>query len=61
MATDMLEKDGEGAEDKLVMAIPMGRLAEVPEVMAGLRFLADPENSFVTGQTLHVDGGLSAR
>lgn len=61
MATDMLAKDGEGAEEKLVMAIPMGRLAEVSEVMAGLRFLSDPDNSFVTGQTLHVDGGLSAR
>jgi NAD(P)-dependent dehydrogenase (short-subunit alcohol dehydrogenase family) len=44
----------------MVQAIPMGRLAEVEEVIAGMIYLADPASSFVTGQTLQVDGGLSA-
>ena len=61
MVTDVLARDGGNTKEKMVAAIPMGRLAEVSEVMAGLRFLADPENGFVTGQTLHVDGGLTAR
>lgn len=63
MVTGFLDKAGsdrETAESGLVRAIPMGRLAEVDEVIAGLSFLADPASSFVTGQTLQIDGGLSA-
>jgi len=63
MATDFLDKAGpdrDKAEASMVRAIPMGRLAEVDEVIAGLIYLADPASSFVTGQTLQIDGGLSA-
>lgn len=63
MVTGFLEKSGgerEATEALLVRGIPMGRLAEVDEVIAGLSFLADPASSFVTGQTLQIDGGLSA-
>jgi NAD(P)-dependent dehydrogenase (short-subunit alcohol dehydrogenase family) len=63
MATDFLDKAGkdrEAAEASMVQAIPMRRLAEVEEVIAGMIYLADPASSFVTGQTLQVDGGLSA-
>ncbi|MCY0146934.1 SDR family oxidoreductase [Hoeflea sp. G2-23] len=63
MVSEFLDKaggDAEAAEAGLVRAIPMGRLAEVDEVIAGLAFLADPASSFVTGQTLQIDGGLSA-
>lgn len=63
MATDFLDKAGKdraAAEASMVQAIPMRRLAEVEEVIAGMIYLADPASSFVTGQTLQVDGGLSA-
>lgn len=63
MATDFLDKAGkdrDAAEAAMVQAIPMRRLADVDEVIAGLIYLADPASSFVTGQTLQVDGGLSA-
>ena len=63
MATDFIDKAGkdrDAAEAALVQAIPMRRLAEVSEVIAGLIYLADPSSSFVTGQTLQIDGGLSA-
>ncbi len=66
MVTGFIDRTGDGdqaraaAEAGLVRAIPMGRLAEVDEVMAGLFYLADPACSFVTGQTIHVDGGLTA-
>jgi NAD(P)-dependent dehydrogenase (short-subunit alcohol dehydrogenase family) len=63
MVTDLLDQpDGvrQVSESALLRAIPMARLAEVDEVIAGLAFLADPASSFITGQTLQVDGGLSA-
>jgi NAD(P)-dependent dehydrogenase (short-subunit alcohol dehydrogenase family) len=63
MATDFLDKAGEHrdtAEAAMVQAIPMRRLAEVEEVIAGLVYLADPASSFVTGQTVQIDGGLTA-
>jgi NAD(P)-dependent dehydrogenase (short-subunit alcohol dehydrogenase family) len=63
MVTDLLDQPGAArqvSESALLRAIPMARLAEVDEVIAGLAFLADPASSFITGQTLQVDGGLSA-
>ena len=40
--------------------IPLGRMAEADEVAAGVLYLASDAASYVTGQDLHVDGGLSA-
>ena len=63
MATDLLDVEVRGkvvTEEQLVRGIPMGRLAEIDEVIEAFVFAASPQNSFMTGQTLHVDGGLSA-
>jgi 3-oxoacyl-[acyl-carrier protein] reductase len=38
--------------------IPLGRKASVGDISGALRFLAGPEGRYVTGQTLHVNGGL---
>jgi len=38
----------------------LGRIGEAEEVAAALEFLLRPSNSFITGQTLSVDGGLSS-
>jgi len=38
--------------------VPLGRKATVDEISAAVRFLAGPEGQYITGQTLHVNGGV---
>ena len=40
--------------------IPLGRIGETSDVVAAVAFLASPAASFLTGQTLYLDGGLTA-
>ena len=44
----------------LLAHIPLGRPAEVEEIAAGALFLADPDNSFMNGHVLTIDGGWTA-
>lgn len=54
----IVEKDGE-RQQRLAASIPVGRLGEPADVARAFLFFCDPENSFVTGQTLYVCGGAS--
>jgi 3-oxoacyl-[acyl-carrier protein] reductase len=38
--------------------VPLGRKATTEEISAAVRFLAGPDGRYVTGQTLHVNGGV---
>ena len=38
--------------------IPLGRIAEPADIAAAIAFLAGPDAAYITGQVLHVDGGL---
>ena len=56
--TDMTDVLGEEMKENLQKTIPMGRLGE-PEVIANaVVFLAGDEASYITGQVIHVDGGM---
>jgi NAD(P)-dependent dehydrogenase (short-subunit alcohol dehydrogenase family) len=50
----------EEAEKHLVRGVPMRRLGTAEEVAQVIVFAAAPENGFMTGQTLTVDGGVTA-
>lgn len=50
----------EQAEQNLVRGVPMRRLGTPEEVAQAICFAAAPENGFMTGQTVIVDGGISA-
>ena len=54
--TDVLP---EAQKDALDQRIPMGRMGEGEDIGAAVAFLASKEAGYVTGQTLHVNGGMA--
>jgi len=56
-----LDGDPEAAERAMVAGVALGRIAEPSEVASVIAFLASPDAGYVTGATLFVDGGLTAR
>ena len=48
------------AEDFLTRGIPMRRLAEAEEITQNMLWICDPANTFLTGQAVAIDGGVSA-
>jgi NAD(P)-dependent dehydrogenase (short-subunit alcohol dehydrogenase family) len=46
--------------DTLVARIPLGRIAEPEDVWNAILFFVSPASSFITGQTLYLDGGITA-
>lgn len=58
IATDMTEALSQPQRDKLVEHVPLKRLGQVADVAAAVAFLAGSSASYITGATLHVNGGL---
>ena len=55
----MTGKLNEKQRDAILGAIPAGRLGSGAEVAAAVLFLASDEAAYVTGQTIHVNGGMA--
>ena len=58
IATDMTSGLPEQHREKLVAQVPLGRLGEAAEVAEAVLFLASPAAAYITGETLHVNGGM---
>jgi NAD(P)-dependent dehydrogenase (short-subunit alcohol dehydrogenase family) len=50
----------DAAKQRRLVHIPMGRFGEAEEMVNGALFLASDESSFMTGQSLIIDGGITA-
>ena len=56
--TDMTDNLSDEQKEALVLQIPAGRLGEANEVAQTVLFLAGDSASYITGQTIHVNGGM---
>ncbi len=57
--TDMTEAMPEGAKDKIITGIPMGRTGKPGDVAEAVAFLASEQAGYITGEVLRVDGGMA--
>jgi 3-oxoacyl-[acyl-carrier protein] reductase len=56
--TDMTRTLSEDQRGALLGQIPMARLGSPEDVAAAVLFLVSPQASYITGETLHVNGGM---
>ncbi|HHJ14400.1 MAG TPA: 3-oxoacyl-ACP reductase FabG [Gammaproteobacteria bacterium] len=56
--TDMTRSLPDAQRDALVAQVPMARLGDVGDIAAAVAFLASPGAGYITGETLHVNGGM---
>ena len=56
--TDMTRALPDSARDALLGQIALGRLGEPADIARAVAFLAGPAGAYITGETLHVNGGM---
>lgn len=56
--TDMTAELPEAIKTKMLERVPLGRLGNVQEIAATVAFLASPSAAYITGETIHVNGGM---
>jgi 3-oxoacyl-[acyl-carrier protein] reductase len=59
IATAMTDVLPDAQKEKLNAGIPMGRMGSSDDIAAAVLYLASAEAGYVTGQTLHVNGGMA--
>lgn len=58
ISTDMTDELTEEVREAMLKQIPLARFGNAADVANVVRFLASDESSYITGQTIHVDGGM---
>lgn len=56
--TDMTKGLGDKATEALLTQVPVGRLGKPEDIANAVYFLASPDSAYITGETLHVNGGM---
>ncbi|WP_257350128.1 3-oxoacyl-[acyl-carrier-protein] reductase [Pseudalkalibacillus decolorationis] len=56
--TDMTDTLDTNVKDEMLKQIPLARLGRPEDIAAAVKFLASDESGYITGQTLHIDGGM---
>ncbi|MBW0157287.1 3-oxoacyl-ACP reductase FabG [Sedimentimonas flavescens] len=59
IATAMTDKLNDDQKSKILTQIPAGRMGAPEEIAAAVLYLASPEAGYMTGATLHVNGGMA--
>jgi len=58
IATDMTQNLGDAVHEGLIQKIPLGHLGKPEDIAAAVLFLAGDGAAYITGQVLHVNGGM---
>jgi 3-oxoacyl-[acyl-carrier protein] reductase len=56
--TDMTRALSDKQQQSLIQHIPLGRLGQPEEIASAVAFIASPDASYISGATLHVNGGM---
>ena len=59
ITTAMTDKLTDEQKSGILTQVPAGRMGDASEIAAAVLYLASPEAAYVTGSTLHVNGGMS--
>jgi len=59
ITTAMTDKLTDDQKSGILTQVPAGRMGEANEIAAAVLYLASPEAAYVTGSTLHVNGGMA--
>lgn len=58
IATDMTNELSDEQKTQILASIPMGKLGDVEDIAKAVKYLASDDSSYITGQTMHINGGL---
>lgn len=58
ITTDMTDALPENVKEQMLSSIPLGKLGSAEDVAGAVAFLLSDDANYITGQTIHVDGGM---